>query len=119
MQIAGGFSSKLKATFEEFLGKWTYVEGHTFVCLNGVKNSTSVRWPILSAEKYLEIVGVYAISLLGMSLNDIDLAVSWTEKAKLPEERRQVWCRLPYYILELFSVACQSSFYAQSFLFSL
>ncbi|CAA6663621.1 unnamed protein product [Spirodela intermedia] len=89
MQIAEGFSSKLKATFEEFIGKWKYVEGHAFVCLNGVKNPTSMRWPILSTEKYLDIVGVYAISLLGMSLNDIDLAISWTEKAELPEERRQ------------------------------
>ncbi|MQM07504.1 hypothetical protein Taro_040337 [Colocasia esculenta] len=92
MQIAEGSTSTIRATFEEFLGEWKYVEGHSLLFLNEEEKCTTsygIKWSHLSLEKFLDIVEVYAITILGVVVNDIDLAISWTEKAELPEERRQ------------------------------
>ena len=45
---------------------------------------------VLGVDKYLEVVEVYTLNLLGTILNDVDLATSWVENAKIPEDRRQV-----------------------------
>lgn len=52
---------------------------------------------ILGSDQYIEVVEVYAVTLLVTILNDLDLAVSWVEKAALPEEKRQV-IYIPSYI---------------------
>ncbi|KAK9269547.1 hypothetical protein L1049_001323 [Liquidambar formosana] len=44
---------------------------------------------VLGLDKYLEVVEVYVVTFLGMVLNNMDLAMSWVEKAALPEEKRQ------------------------------
>lgn len=54
---------------------------------------TSERCPVcsvLETEKYLKVAEVYAVTLLGMFLRDTELAITWVEKAELPEEKRQV-----------------------------
>lgn len=45
---------------------------------------------VLGVDKYLEIVELYVITFLGRIMRNVDLAVSWVEKASLPEEKRQV-----------------------------
>uniref|UniRef100_A0A1D1XG63 Sodium channel protein type 4 subunit alpha A n=1 Tax=Anthurium amnicola TaxID=1678845 RepID=A0A1D1XG63_9ARAE len=92
MQIAEGFSSTLQMTFDEFLSKWKYIEGHSFLFLNEAaecSHSGEKRWPLLNTESYLHVVEAYALTILGTVTNDTDLAICWIEKAELPEERRQ------------------------------
>lgn len=93
MQISEGLSSNLKAIFEEFLGKWTYLEGEVYVLPKAKPQSFSsegyIRKSVMHAEKYMEVAEVYAITFLGMVLRNPDLAISWTERAELPEEKRQ------------------------------
>ena len=91
MQIAEGFSSKLKPAFEEFLAEWKYMEEDNSVVTVEERITTNIKRQILSREKYLDIFSVYAVNLLGMELKNVDLAVSSTEKTALPEEKRQVW----------------------------
>ncbi|KAL7229372.1 hypothetical protein ACSBR2_007972 [Camellia fascicularis] len=43
---------------------------------------------LLGVDKYLEVVEVYVVTLLGMVVRDIDDAICWVEKATLPEEKR-------------------------------
>lgn len=45
---------------------------------------------VLEINEYLEVVELYAITLLATVRKDIDLAISWVEDASLPEENRQV-----------------------------
>lgn len=45
---------------------------------------------VLGVDKYLETVELYVITFLGRIMRNVDLAVSWVEKASLPEEKRQV-----------------------------
>ncbi|XP_017699769.1 protein APEM9 isoform X1 [Phoenix dactylifera] len=92
MQIAEGFSSNLREIFEEFLSKWKYLDGNVYVLTEAESRSSSaggIRQSIMNAEKYLEVAEVYTITLLGMILHNSDLAISWTERAELPEEKRQ------------------------------
>ncbi|CAL5349295.1 unnamed protein product [Camellia sinensis] len=44
---------------------------------------------LLAVDKYLEVVEVYVVTLLGMVVRDIDHAICWVEKATLPEEKQQ------------------------------
>ncbi|XP_078446848.1 3-phosphoinositide-dependent protein kinase-1 [Wolffia australiana] len=89
MQMAEGFSSDLKDTFDEFLGNWKYVEGHAFVLPNEERFSKSIISHILPIETYTDILEVYAVNVLGTLLKDINHAVSWTEKMAMPEEKRK------------------------------
>ncbi|XP_058113485.1 protein APEM9 isoform X2 [Magnolia sinica] len=92
-KIWEGCSSGLREIFEEFLGKWKYVDGQPYVLENlGPHTSASegcIGCSALGIEKYLEVVEVYAVTLLGTVLGDADLAISWVERAELPEEKRQ------------------------------
>ena len=45
---------------------------------------------ILGVNKYVEVVELYAVMLLGTVSSDVDLAISWVERAALPEKKRQV-----------------------------
>ncbi|XP_009399616.2 protein APEM9-like isoform X2 [Musa acuminata AAA Group] len=97
MQISERFTSNLRAIFEEFLSKWKYVDGGIYVLTVAEPESSSdkvgMKQPVMGAKNYLEIAEVYTITVLGMVLCSPDLAISWTEKAELPEESRQVLLR--------------------------
>nr|XP_009399618.1 PREDICTED: uncharacterized protein LOC103983973 isoform X3 [Musa acuminata subsp. malaccensis] len=97
MQISERFTSNLRAIFEEFLSKWKYVDGGIYVWTVAEPESSSdkvgMKQPIMGAKNYLEIAEVYTITVLGMVLCSPDLAISWTEKAELPDESRQVLLR--------------------------
>nr|DAD46233.1 TPA_asm: hypothetical protein HUJ06_004463 [Nelumbo nucifera] len=92
-QISEGSVSGLKEFLEEFLGKWRYVNGEYYV-LSSIDQSGAnlerCQHRVLRVEQYLELVEVYAMTLLGTVLNDMGLAISWVEKAELPEGKKQV-----------------------------
>lgn len=92
-QISEGCLSGLQAVLEEFLDKWKYVNGQSYVPTNVEMQRTSEGCAVpsvLGTEKYLEVAEVYAVTLLGMFMRDTELAITWVDKAELPEEKRQV-----------------------------
>ncbi|URE00933.1 3-phosphoinositide-dependent protein [Musa troglodytarum] len=97
MQISERFTSNLRAIFEEFLSKWKYVDGGIYVLTVAEPESSSdkvgMKQSVMGVKNYLEVAEVYTITVLGMVLCSLDLAISWTEKAELPEESRQVLLR--------------------------
>ncbi|KAJ3696280.1 hypothetical protein LUZ60_001657 [Juncus effusus] len=96
MQIAEGFSSDLKETMEEYLSKWEYMRDggvHVLVEEESMKLSheshNNIRAYVLSCAFYVEVAELYCVKLLSLVLHKTDLAISWAEKASLPEENRQ------------------------------
>ncbi|XP_043711775.1 protein APEM9 isoform X2 [Telopea speciosissima] len=86
-QISESSCSGLQEFLSEFLSNWRYVDGQA-----GQFGDHYERYDghsVLGVDKYLEVVEVYTITLLGMVLNEKDVAISWLEKAELPEEKRQ------------------------------
>ncbi|KAL5979387.1 hypothetical protein ACLOJK_019285 [Asimina triloba] len=92
-QLSEGYSSGLQEIFEEFLCKWKYVDRKGYVLENRRPHATADEgYSFLAVEKYLEVSEVYIFTLLRAALGDIDLAISWVEKAELPEEKPEVGC---------------------------
>ncbi|KAF5742926.1 3-phosphoinositide-dependent protein kinase-1 [Tripterygium wilfordii] len=92
-QIAEGSSIEVREFLEDFLSEWSY-EGGEYYFLVGVVADISSRNKrdgqfVLAVNSYLEVVEIYAMTLIGTVLKNIDLAISWVEKASLPEDRRQ------------------------------
>lgn len=85
--------SGVQEFLEEFLCKWTLAEGY-YVPIGAEANMSSVDGSVgtfvLEVDKYLEVVEIYVVTLLGEVLNNTEIAMSWVEKAALPEEKRQV-----------------------------
>jgi hypothetical protein len=99
-QISAGSSFGVREFLEEFLSKWICVDGQYYVLVGAETNvhcmeRCDARF-ILGVDQYIEVVEVYAVTLLVRVLNDLDLAVSYVEKAALPEEKRQVIYILSY-----------------------
>ncbi|XP_016440509.1 protein APEM9-like isoform X1 [Nicotiana tabacum] len=93
LQIPDVPSSEVREILEEFLRKWRYVDGKYYTlesveadvpCSEEFSNQIS-----LGVDKYLEIVELYVITFLGRILENLDFAISWVDKASLPEEKRQ------------------------------
>lgn len=92
-QISGGSTSGVREFLEEFLSKWRNADNQYYV-LVGVDGTLSFEEGcdnhfVMSIDKYMEVVEVYAVTLLGKVSNDVELAISWVEKSVLPEEKRQ------------------------------
>jgi hypothetical protein len=96
-QISEGSSFGVREFLEEFLSKWNCVDERYYVLVGAEANvdcmARSDRRFILGVDNYLEVVEVYAVTLLATVLHDMHLALSWVEKAALPEEKRQVLLR--------------------------
>ncbi|XP_068643407.1 protein APEM9 isoform X3 [Aristolochia californica] len=92
-QIAEGYLTNVRLVLEEFLSKWEYVDNDAvYRCTN----NSSTGWcglGFLTEEEYAKIADLYAVTLLGKYLREFDFAVSWVEKAELPEEKRQAFLR--------------------------
>ncbi|KAF4365553.1 hypothetical protein G4B88_025732 [Cannabis sativa] len=85
--------SSVRNFLEEFLSKWRFVDDDYYVLAN---DETSVDYVKgcsgrfrLSVDDYLDVVEVYVMKVLATTLNDLDLAIHWVEKAELPKDRRQ------------------------------
>ncbi|KAA8535735.1 hypothetical protein F0562_030763 [Nyssa sinensis] len=91
--------SGVREFLEEFLSNWRYMDEQYYVLATTEANVGNVDRSdslVLGADKYLEVVEVYVITLLGMVMGKMDHAISWVEKAALPEERRQELLRRLY-----------------------
>ncbi|XP_075672428.1 protein APEM9-like isoform X3 [Castanea sativa] len=101
-QISDGSSFGVREFLEEFLSKWNCVDEQYYVLVGAEANvdcmARSERHFILGVDEYVEVVEVYAVTLLATVLQDMHLAISWVEKAALPEEKRQVYI---YYVVLL------------------
>lgn len=76
---------------EEFLSKWKFVNGQYYALETNISymEGCENRF-VLGINTYLEVVEAY-ITLVTAMLKRTDLAISWVEKAALPEDIRQVW----------------------------
>ncbi|CAH9133184.1 unnamed protein product [Cuscuta epithymum] len=95
--MSDGLSSHFLEAVEEYLNSWQYMEEpyDHYACETahgggfGMKNE-------LAVNDYLDVAEIYAIAFLGRTLKNFDLALSWVEKASLPEENRQDLLRQLY-----------------------
>lgn len=103
MLISEGYSSNLKTAFEEFFDKWVYLKDEVNV-LPRIELQSAFEKCIWQAaipvERYSEVADVYALTVLAKVLRKPDVAISWTERAGLPEEKRRV--RSPACLVNLF-----------------
>ncbi|KAJ4830676.1 hypothetical protein Tsubulata_027986 [Turnera subulata] len=96
-QITKGSLFGVREFLEEFLSSWHYVDGRYYL-LGGVDANPDIQDGccgncILEVDQYMEVVEAYVVTFLGAILNNLDLAISWVEKATIPEERKQVLLR--------------------------
>lgn len=101
--MSEGSSLGVREFLEEFLSNWSYVDQRYYLLVGAdaaVPEGCDRRY-ILGVDKYMEVVEVYTVALLGMTLKDLDVAVSWVERAALPGERQQVEFSILYLILVL------------------
>lgn len=93
-QISEDSISGVREILEEFLSKWVYADEGYYILVDKEVNMDSMeeyeRKVLLDVDVYMEVVEVYAVKVLGMILKDVDLAISWVEKAALPEDTQQV-----------------------------
>ncbi|XP_061357992.1 protein APEM9-like [Gastrolobium bilobum] len=95
-QIAEGSVFGVQEFLEEFLNGWTRGDAQYSAVIAEANvehesrhESRHERHFVLGIDMYLEVVEVYAVTLLATVLKDVDLAISWVENASLPEENRQ------------------------------
>ncbi|XP_027359139.1 protein APEM9 [Abrus precatorius] len=92
LQIAQGSAFGVQEFLEEFLNGWNLEDEQYCAAIteaNVESGRRDERQLVLRIDKYLEVVEVYAVTLLGGVLKDVDLAISWVNNASLPEENRQ------------------------------
>ncbi|KAL4312145.1 hypothetical protein GQ457_01G049180 [Hibiscus cannabinus] len=92
-QISEDSTLGAKEFLEEYISKWRYVDGHYYVLASAERSLNfeegSDSYFVLGADKYIQVVELYAVMLLGTVSNGVDLAISWVEQAALPEKNRQ------------------------------
>nr|XP_043629107.1 protein APEM9 [Erigeron canadensis]XP_043629108.1 protein APEM9 [Erigeron canadensis] len=81
---------------EEFLSQWSFVDEQHYALASLEANTSytkdsSSRF-FLDIDAYLQVVEAYITLLMGI-LRGTDLAISWVEKAALPEDKRQEFLR--------------------------
>ncbi|MBA0583077.1 hypothetical protein Gorai_013952, partial [Gossypium raimondii] len=91
-QISEASALGAKEFLEEFLSKWRYVDEQCYVLASAETSSNfkggSDSYSVLGVDKYIEVVELYAVMLLGTVSSDVDLAISWVEQTALPEKNR-------------------------------
>lgn len=96
LQISEESYDGVKEFLEEFLRKWSYEDRRHYIVNDAQKKVDSTEGCdghfVLGIDQYCKVAEMYAVTLLGTVLNDVDLAISWIEKASLPEEKRKVTC---------------------------
>lgn len=83
----------MQSLLEEFLSKWSLLneEIYVFVGSRSIDDRECFDGHAqLTVDEYLQLVHVYLRIVTEIGLKDVDLAVSWVEKAALPEGKRQV-----------------------------
>ncbi|KAI3442953.1 uncharacterized protein J3R85_000291 [Psidium guajava] len=92
LQISEGLPG-VRELLEEFLSNWSYVDEKYYSPVNAEANANCMeicdRHFVLGVDKYLEVVDIYALTLLARNLGELELAISWVEKAALPKDKKQ------------------------------
>ncbi|ESW24993.1 hypothetical protein PHAVU_004G178000 [Phaseolus vulgaris] len=91
-QIAQGSGLGVQKFVEDFLNGWSLEDARYCAVItetNVEDGSKEERRFVLEIHEYLEVVELYAVTLLATVRKDVDLAISWVENALLPEENRQ------------------------------
>ncbi|XP_023523296.1 protein APEM9-like [Cucurbita pepo subsp. pepo] len=111
LQISEGLSD-MKCFLAEFLNEWSLSNEEIYV-LVGSRNIDDREHcdghALLTVDEYLQVVEVYLQMPLAIGSKDMDLAVSWVEKAALPEEKRQVLLRRLDYLQSLKAASLSQS----------
>lgn len=119
LQISNGSYSGIREILEEFFSIWVYKDDH-YILDDAKLNVKGLHGKIsLGIDEFMEAVELYTFGVLGKDANDVDLAISWVEKAALPEETRQVLLnRSMGFVYELVSesVPLKSLFFFQGLL---
>lgn len=92
MQLSEGLTYSLRPILEQFLGAWKFVDGYVIFSGHFNEKSSSERGNkhlSLDMERYMDVIDIYVIQLLAVGLKKVDLAISWTKKTELPDEKRQ------------------------------
>ena len=93
-QIAQGSESALASVqqfLHDFLNGWSLEHSqYSSVITEAASRDQSRRFILLPIVEYLQVVELYAVTLLATLQKNVDLAISWVENASLPEENRQV-----------------------------
>ncbi|CAF2127014.1 protein APEM9-like [Brassica napus] len=101
LQISNGSYSGIREILEEFFSIWVYKDDH-YILDDANLNVKGLHGNIsLGIDEYMEAVELYTFGVLGKDANDVDVAISWLEKAALPEERRQGLLRRLHSLLSL------------------
>ncbi|KAH1241817.1 Protein APEM9 [Glycine max] len=89
-QIAQGSALSVQQFLHEFLNGWTLEHSqYSAVITEAASRDQSRRFILLPIVEYLQVVELYAVTLLATLQKNVDLAISWVENASLPEENRQ------------------------------
>lgn len=94
LQISNCSYSGVREILEEFFSIWVYKDNHCILNDVGVSAKGFHGVIYLDIDEYMEVVELYTFGVLAKVSNDMGLAISWVEKASLPEERRQVLLNL-------------------------
>ncbi|ESQ48991.1 hypothetical protein EUTSA_v10021093mg [Eutrema salsugineum] len=89
LQISNGSYSGVREILEEFFSIWVYKDTHYILNDAGLSAKGFHGKTHLDIDEYMEVVELYTFGILGNVSDDMGLAISWVEKAALPEERRQ------------------------------
>ncbi|KAJ0249495.1 Protein APEM9 [Hirschfeldia incana] len=110
LQISNGSYSGVREILEEFFSVCVYKDNHYIVDDAGLSIKGFPGEKIsLGIDEYMEAVELYTFGVLGKDSNNVGLAISWAEKAALPEERRQGLLRRLHSLLSLKSANVQEA----------
>lgn len=90
LQVSSGSYSGVDEILEEFFSVWVFKDDHYVLNDAGLSAKRFHGTRHLEIDEYMEVVELYTFGVLGKVSNDLGVAISWVEKATLPEERRQV-----------------------------
>ncbi|XP_021721736.1 protein APEM9-like [Chenopodium quinoa] len=93
VQVSGGHPSRVRDFLEDFLSKWQLNNDKYYAVaspnVQKIDVDVSAGHFTIEGDQFIKVVEVYALTLLGVALNNVDHAISWVEKAQLPENARQ------------------------------
>ncbi|KAF8098835.1 hypothetical protein N665_0257s0045 [Sinapis alba] len=101
LQISNGSYSGVREILEEFFSVWVYKDNHYIQDDAGLSAKGFHGKISLGIDEYMEAVELYTFGVVGKDANDVGLAISWVEKAALPEETRQGLLRRLHSLLSL------------------
>ncbi|XP_010464735.1 PREDICTED: uncharacterized protein LOC104745237 [Camelina sativa] len=101
LQISNGSYSGVSEILQEFFSIWVYKDNHYILDDAGVSAKGLHGKLSLDIDEYLKVVELYIFGVLAKVSDDVGLAISWVEKAALPEDRRQGLLRRLHSLLSL------------------